>query len=311
MKRKLLYVFVLIFEMFMFKNAKATEALHSGTCGNDCLWTWDTSGTLNITGEGDMISHPWTNIEGYQTDVTNIVIQGKITDGNGHIVSTGITSVPDSAFYWMQGVQHISIGDSVTTIGDSAFRSMWNVEGSLVIPNSVVNIGKYGAFWGLHGITSLTIPDSVTSIGTKAFFKVDGLTDLTIPDSVSTIGEYAFAKRDNDTGAPTINDSITNLTIGANTLSKYLEAMGGFTQTGDINIHCTTGNCQAILEAWDAANGTTYASRAKTIVTNSDGSKTVYDLSGNLIGYKGKRIYTIDEANQVAGQKNRVSIKYR
>ncbi|MBR1915496.1 MAG: leucine-rich repeat domain-containing protein [Alphaproteobacteria bacterium] len=44
---------------------------------------------------------------------------------------------------------------------------------------------------------------------------------------------------------------------------------------------------------------------------NADGSTTYYDADGTFLGYKNKRIYTIDEANAIAGNKNRVSIKYR
>ncbi len=49
----------------------------------------------------------------------------------------------------------------------------------------------------------------------------------------------------------------------------------------------------------------------KTKTFNRDGSYALYDKDGNLLGYKGKRIYTIDEANQVAGKTNHVSIRYR
>lgn len=44
---------------------------------------------------------------------------------------------------------------------------------------------------------------------------------------------------------------------------------------------------------------------------HADGSVTIYNEDGTLKGYKGKRIYTIDEANRVAGTRNRISIKYR
>ena len=45
----------------------------------------------------------------------------------------------------------------------------------------------------------------------------------------------------------------------------------------------------AMLPVENSTTGTiyrTYDLRNTIIVTNSDGSKTVYDLSGNLIGYK-------------------------
>ena len=42
----------------------------------------------------------------------------------------------------------------------------------------------------------------------------------------------------------------------------------------------------------------------------SDGSTKIIDADGK-VHYEGKRIYTVDEANQVAGKVNRVSIRYR
>ncbi|MBR1914871.1 MAG: hypothetical protein IJ830_00320 [Alphaproteobacteria bacterium] len=43
-----------------------------------------------------------------------------------------------------------------------------------------------------------------------------------------------------------------------------------------------------------------------------DGSYTIKDAEGNIIGYKGKRIYTIEEANLVAKPTgNTIRIKYR
>ncbi len=44
---------------------------------------------------------------------------------------------------------------------------------------------------------------------------------------------------------------------------------------------------------------------------NEDGSTTYYDADGTFLGYKNKRIYTIDEANAVAGKTNTFSIRYR
>ena len=43
---------------------------------------------------------------------------------------------------------------------------------------------------------------------------------------------------------------------------------------------------------------------------NPDGSFSIYE-NGKFARFKNKRIYTIEEANRVAGEKNRVSIKYR
>ena len=62
---------------------------------------------------------------------------------------------------------------------------------STTIPNSVTSIGE-SAFRGCSSLTSLTIPDSVTSIGNYAFYGCSSLTSVTIPNAVTSIGEQAF-----------------------------------------------------------------------------------------------------------------------
>ena len=62
---------------------------------------------------------------------------------------------------------------------------------SVTIGNSVTSIGDY-AFYNCTGLTSVTIPDSVTSIGEDAFRDCTGLTSVTIGNSVASIGDYAF-----------------------------------------------------------------------------------------------------------------------
>ena len=62
---------------------------------------------------------------------------------------------------------------------------------SLVIPDSVTNIGDY-AFWNCRSLTDIVIPDGVTSIGKCAFDGCSALSSVVIPDSVSCIGFGAF-----------------------------------------------------------------------------------------------------------------------
>ena len=91
-------------------------------------------------------------------------------------------------------IGHISIPNSVTTIGDGAFYGCSGLTGNLVIPNSVTTIGS-NAFIGCRGLTSVILGDSVTTIGDQAFSGCSGLTgNLVIPNSVTTIGNYAFNK---------------------------------------------------------------------------------------------------------------------
>ena len=63
---------------------------------------------------------------------------------------------------------------------------------SVTIPNSVTSIGDY-AFRYCSGLTSVAIGESVESIGAYAFSECSSLTSVTIGESVKSIGELAFA----------------------------------------------------------------------------------------------------------------------
>jgi hypothetical protein len=68
----------------------------------------------------------------------------------------------------------VEIGDSVTSIGASAFYNCW-VLISVAIPNSVTLIGD-AAFAGCSALDSIVIPNSVISISKYAFNGCDSLT---------------------------------------------------------------------------------------------------------------------------------------
>ena len=92
--------------------------------------------------------------------------------------------------YYQNAITKIELGDSVTSIGNSAFQNCYSLT-SITIPDSVTSIGN-SAFNGCYSLTSITIPDGVTSIGITAFNGCYSLTSITIPDSVTSIGDGAF-----------------------------------------------------------------------------------------------------------------------
>ena len=67
----------------------------------------------------------------------------------------------------IKGCSSTIIPDTVTTIGQSAFKNCAGLT-SVVIPNSVTKIEDY-AFCCCQDLISITIPDSVTQIGKAAF----------------------------------------------------------------------------------------------------------------------------------------------
>ena len=86
------------------------------------------------------------------------------------------------------GCKNTVIPNSVTSIGDGAFRFCYDLT-SVIIPNSVTNIG-YGAFEKCSSLTSVTIPNSLTSIGEAAFAGTSWYNNQ--PDGLVYAGKVAY-----------------------------------------------------------------------------------------------------------------------
>jgi hypothetical protein len=111
-------------------------------------------------------------------------------------------------FRWPTGKTPVIIPNSVTVIGNSAFKRCELT--NITIPDSVTVIGD-NAFWG-NQLTSVIIPDNVTAIGRKAFFW-NQLTSVTIPNGVTSIEELTFGW--NKLTNVTIGDSVTDICYNA------------------------------------------------------------------------------------------------
>ncbi len=159
---------------------------------------------------------------------------------------------------------NLSIGNSVTTIGDYAFGDCSGFTGLLTIPNSVTSIGEY-AFIGCYGFTgSLVIPAGLTTIGGYAFFACHGFTgSLTIPNTVTEIGYSAFYGCGGFTGSLTIPNSVTGIGYTA------FGDCSGFSQIiveeGN-SVYDSRGNCNALVET---STNTLILGCKNTVISNS------------------------------------------
>ncbi len=200
--------------------AWAEDPPKSGNCGaagdgSGVTWqltenTGDSSTyTLTIRGSGAMKdfqfgSHqPWYS---FQKQITSVVI------------SSGVTSIGNSAFALFANLTHVDIADSVISIGLDAFYYCSSLT-DITIPQSVKYIGPV-AFYHCTSLSSITLSNNITSIGNGAFSECTTLTSITIPSSVTSIGSNVF------TGCTSLNDISYS-----GTSESVISALSGYVPT--------------------------------------------------------------------------------
>ena len=132
-------------------------------------------------------------------------------------IGNTITSIGDGAFR-DTGLTSIIIPDSVETIGVIAFDECTSLA-SVTIGNSLTSIGN-GAFFGCDSLTSINIPASVTEINSQAFYACNILPSITIPNSVTSIGSQAFSSCSGLTSFVVAVDNPNYSSIGPLLLNK-------------------------------------------------------------------------------------------
>ena len=136
----------------------ATSGNNSGKCGENVHWSFK-DGILTISGNGDMYSFkydyspPWKKFESIIETV---------------VIEQGISNIGNYAFY--------NYFDNLKTV---------------MLPNSVVNIGK-SAFCGCKSLETIALPDSITNIGMDAFLGCRSLETITLPNGVTSIENGTF-----------------------------------------------------------------------------------------------------------------------
>lgn len=203
----------------------------SGTYGDNITWTMDNSGTLTISGTGDIMNNDSTIRESERTALKKVIIENGVT-GIGNSLFMGcvnlesvtlpdsLTNIGKDSFSYCKSLKSITIPDSVTSIGYSAFSNCTDLT-SITIPNSVTDMGM-DLFKKCTALTSVTIPESITTIRLGTFSNCESLTSVTIPDSVTKIYPNAFYDCKN-LSSITIPESVTDIGISAFEGTAWLE----------------------------------------------------------------------------------------
>ena len=136
-------------------------------------------------------------------------------------IPESVTSIGQSAFESCFSLYSLIIKDAATSIGESAFNGCSHLT-TLSLGKNITTIGDY-AFQGCSYLTNVTIPQSVTSIGRQAFYLTD-LNTLTIKGPIKSMGYAAFAGCTNLTSL-SLYDGIQTIGEGAFINSTSLEAV--------------------------------------------------------------------------------------
>ena len=208
------------------------------------------------------------------------------------VVINGGEVIDDRAFYNCWRLESITIPNSVTTIGGSAFYyciSLARVDISDIGAWCNISFGNYldnplvysAANLYLNGelVTDLVIPNDTTSINDYAFFGCKGLTSVEIPNSVTTIGEYAFYNCAGFTSV-TVGNGVTSIgsyAFGGCTGLTSVEISNSVTTIGEYAFEGCTGLISIIVSednpSYKSIDGNLYTKDGKTLVKYAIGKK--------------------------------------
>ncbi len=149
----------------------------------------DAAGAASPLAEGDgTAEHPWLcGAEG--NNLTAVLSDDKVTltiSGTGAMADYFGNGAPWQTAY--NTITKVELPEGLTTIGDFAFSNMAALR-QITIPNTVTSIGN-SAFLACN-MNKVSIPEGVKTIGSYAFDN-SSLESVVLPASVTQVGAYAF-----------------------------------------------------------------------------------------------------------------------
>lgn len=128
---------------------------------------------------------------GWKTQLFSI-LHAKECSGPRVVIPDSVTKIGDDAFRGCTSLQRVVIPDSVTEIGEKAFEDCSALE-ELRIPDSVVKIGDF-AFHSCTSLRTVTLPKRLRKLGTGLFCDCAALEEVHIPPRVNRVERYAFSR---------------------------------------------------------------------------------------------------------------------
>ena len=228
-----------------------------------------------------------------------------------------ITTIGGYSFAGCSSLTDINFPNSLTRIEDRAFNGARKLE-NVVLPSSILYIGP-GSFSDT-AITSIDVPASATV--DKGAFNGPHLSEITLsPNQLIGRGASAYERSKIDTycdSDPTVGPALCAEIRDYFDKNSWANTYWGPASVfGNLDLSNVIINCRGdAMECENAMRYLNYGTKSdqrgdyNLVQKLSDGSMAIYK-EGKLVGYKGKRIYTVEEANKVSGKVNTVKLRYK
>lgn len=173
---------------FAYSDALETVAIGGGltTLGATVFAHCDALKSISVSAENEHFS---SDAEGffYNKDKTTL-IQAPCSYNGNYTIDDSVTTISNFAFAGCKSLTGISIPDTVTTLGESAF---WDSGLTYANIGGVSKIGDY-AFSDCRVLAEVNISEGVTIIGRNSFDSCFMLENIVLPEGVEKIQSGAF-----------------------------------------------------------------------------------------------------------------------
>jgi hypothetical protein len=180
---------LLLFVIFSFCIPSYAFA-DDGICGDNMQWSLNEQGTLTITGTGSMYDYH---------------------------VGSDITGLSEPPWYeYADKIENIIVSDGVKSLGDNAFFLCKNVK-SVVLPDSITQLGN-GLFANCQSLETISLPDNIETLPASIFVSCTSLKNVKLPANLKKIEINAFA----DSGIRELNlpESLNEIESGVFKMSR-------------------------------------------------------------------------------------------
>ena len=156
---------------FVDGDASQAVVIRQGRVSETVSWTFDTNGTLVVSGEGyigdfpSSVSAPWYHISYAMTSV---------------IIEEGITGIGRENFANFRNLKNVTLPSTISVIGDYAFMGCRSIE-EIKLPEGLATIGA-DAFYCCETLKEFHIPSTTYYIDVWAIYFLESLEKFSVAD---------------------------------------------------------------------------------------------------------------------------------